>query len=129
MREDRLSRTQIEQRDQYFTEQPAIKAIYPFKQQLHQLLLNKAKTKRECQTLALPLLNRIQQLKQSKLDPLITLAKTLYAWREEIARMWRFTKNNGITEGFHRKMKLIQRRAYGFRNFENYGSTSYLGAS
>ncbi|WP_457604415.1 transposase, partial [Legionella pneumophila] len=25
----------------------------------------------------------------------------------------------GITEGFHRKMKLIQRRAYGFRNFEN----------
>ncbi|MDE1892680.1 MAG: transposase, partial [Betaproteobacteria bacterium] len=28
--------------------------------------------------------------------------------------------SNGITEGFHRKMKLIQRRAYGFRNFENY---------
>ncbi len=28
--------------------------------------------------------------------------------------------NNGITEGFHRKMKLIQRCAYGFRNFENY---------
>jgi hypothetical protein len=23
--------------------------------------------------------------------------------------MWRFTRNNGITEGFHRKMKLIQR--------------------
>ncbi len=34
--------------------------------------------------------------------------------------MWRFTRNNGITEGFHRKMKLIQRRAYGFRSFENY---------
>jgi hypothetical protein len=29
-------------------------------------------------------------------------------------------KSNGITEGFHRKMKLIQHRAYGFRNFENY---------
>ncbi len=29
-------------------------------------------------------------------------------------------KNNGITEGFHRKMKLIQRRAYGFKNFNNY---------
>ncbi|WP_256595060.1 transposase [Legionella israelensis] len=41
-------------------------------------------------------------------------------WREEIACMWRFRKSNGITEGFHRKMKLIQRRAYGFRNFENY---------
>jgi hypothetical protein len=22
--------------------------------------------------------------------------------------MWRFSRNNGITEGFHRKMKLIQ---------------------
>ena len=37
-----------------------------------------------------------------------------------LTAMWRFTKNNGITEGFHRKMKLIQRRAYGFKNFNNY---------
>jgi len=34
--------------------------------------------------------------------------------------MWRFTRNNGITEGFHNKMELINRQAYGFRNFENY---------
>ena len=34
--------------------------------------------------------------------------------------MWRFTKNNGITEGFHNKMETISRQAYGFRNFENY---------
>jgi len=40
--------------------------------------------------------------------------------RDALVTMWRFTKNNGITEGFHRKMKLIQRRAYGFRNFYNY---------
>jgi hypothetical protein len=30
------------------------------------------------------------------------------------------TEKTGITEGFHRKMKLIQRRADGFRNFQNY---------
>jgi transposase len=57
---------------------------------------------------------------QSPFKPLATLGKTRHQWREEVARMWRFTKSNGITEGFHRKMKLIQRRAYGFRNFENY---------
>ena len=28
--------------------------------------------------------------------------------------------SNGITEGFHNKMEMISRRAYGFRNFENY---------
>ena len=30
--------------------------------------------------------------------------------------MWRFTRNNGITEGFHTKMEVLQRQAYGFRN-------------
>ena len=48
------------------------------------------------------------------------LANTLSQWFVPIIRMWRFTRSNGITEGFHRKMKLIQRRAYGFRNFQNY---------
>ena len=48
------------------------------------------------------------------------LGRTIRQWFEPIIRMWRFTKSNGITEGFHRKMKLIQRRAYGYRNFQNY---------
>ena len=46
--------------------------------------------------------------------------QTKRAWREPLAAMWRFTKNNATTEGFHRKMKLIQRRAYGFKTFSNY---------
>lgn len=45
---------------------------------------------------------------------------TIRKWFTPIIRMWRFVQNNGITEGFHRKIKLIQGRAYGFRNFENY---------
>jgi transposase len=65
-------------------------------------------------------LKMMSALKESAFKRLVTLGKTLYQWRDEVVRMWRFTKNNGITEGFHRKMKLIQRRAYGFRNFENY---------
>ena len=48
------------------------------------------------------------------------LGQTLESWKEEIATMWRFTRNNGITEGFHNKMETISRQAYGFRNFENY---------
>ena len=30
------------------------------------------------------------------------LAETISEWFAPIIRMWRFTKNNGITEGFHR---------------------------
>ncbi|MDE2057068.1 MAG: transposase, partial [Betaproteobacteria bacterium] len=48
------------------------------------------------------------------------LAQTLQSWLEPIVRMWRFSKSNGITEGFHTKMEMMSRRAFGFRNFENY---------
>ena len=62
-----------------------------------------------------------QSNKQSCVKPCGTEgpAETLHSWSAEIATMWRFTKNNGITEGFHTKMKLSSRQAYGFRNFEN----------
>ena len=30
------------------------------------------------------------------------------------------TRNNGITEGFHNRMEMISRQAFGFRNFDNY---------
>src|SRR5690554_4523764 len=57
---------------------------------------------------------------QFEQSPARALAVTLKSWLEPIVRMWRFTKSNGITEGFHTKMEMISRRAYGFRNFENY---------
>ncbi len=75
---------------------------------------------KKCKRFIPVFLNMIQQLKKSPFKKLIKLGKTLDLWKNEIVRMWRFSKSNGITEGFHRKMKLIQRRAYGFRNFENY---------
>ena len=57
---------------------------------------------------------------QLQASPLRALAKTLQSWLEPIVGMWRFTKNNGITESFHTKMEMMSRRAYGFRNFANY---------
>lgn len=99
---------------------PSIHALYDFKNRILDLLKFKHRKARHCQKLVPIFLDFIRQLKNATFEPLVTLGKTLYKWRDEIARMWRFTKNNGITEGFHRKMKLIQRRAYGFKNFENY---------
>ncbi len=117
---DNLKSHQLHKRDQYFKQQPAIAAVYAFKQRLHRLLMIKHRQAKQCNRLIKLFLNYIQQLKESSFSFLNSLGKTLWLWRDEIVRMWRFTKNNGITEGFHRKMKLIQRRAYGFRNFENY---------
>lgn len=104
----------------YLAAQPAIHIIYRFKQQLCYLLLNKHRNRRQCQALVPRLLRAIDQLRHAGLAQLVQLGKTLAAWSLEIAAMWRFTRNNGITEGFHTKMEMISRQAFGFRNFNNY---------
>ena len=119
-RPDRLTERRREALHELFRRYPAFKPIYAQMRKLIDLLCRKHRTQRQCRHLARQLLAITRQLAESRFAPLATLASTLESWQEEIACMWRFTKNNGITEGFHRKMKLIQRRAYGFRNFENY---------
>jgi transposase len=104
----------------YLAAQPALELIYRFKQRLCYLLLKKHRTRRQCQVLVPRFLRALYQLRQAGLAQLVQLGQTLTAWSQEIVAMWRFTRNNGITEGFHNKMELINRQAYGFRNFENY---------
>jgi transposase len=104
----------------YFEQFPAIRAIYLFKQRLCYLLLKKHRTRKQCIPLIKRLLTAIDDLRHSGFAHLVQLGETLASWSVEIATMWRFTRNNGITEGFHTKMEVLQRQAYGFRNFKNY---------
>jgi transposase len=104
----------------YLREKPALELIYRFKQKLCSLLKEKHLNQRKCRELAPWLLRMIAELRDAGLAPLVQLGNTLHSWRDEIATMWRFTRNNGITEGFHTKMEVLQRQAYGFRNFQNY---------
>lgn len=71
----------------------------------------------ECREMRPILLDMRRDLKQSSFKALASLGKTLTIRKEEVDRMWRFIKSNAIIEGFHRKMKLIQQWAYGFRYF------------
>jgi transposase len=111
---------QVDKLERYFDRFPVLRQIYRFKQRLCYLLLKKHRTRKQCGPLAMRFLKAIHQLRQAGLPQLMQLGETLHAWRHEIATMWRFTRNNGITEGFHTKMELLQRQAYGFRNFNNY---------
>jgi transposase len=104
----------------YLADHPVMDVIYRFKQRLCYLLLKKHRTRKQCEQLAPRLLWAIHQLRQARLPQLVALGETLASWQEEIATMWRFTRNNGITEGFHNKMETLTRQAYGFRNFQNY---------
>ncbi len=115
-----LSNSQKEKLNLYFTKNKEMKIIYDFKQKLCALISRKRINHKQAKKLIPKLIDYIRQLEYSNFNPMKTLAKTMNSWIEEIVRMWRFTKTNSITEGFHNKMEMISRRAYGFRNFENY---------
>ena len=115
-----LKPEQVAKLERYFEQFPPLREIYRFKQRLCYLLLKKHRTRQQCVPLIQRFLKAIEALKQSGLAALAILGETLGSWSAEIATMWRFTRNNGITEGFHTKMEVLQRQAYGFRNFQNY---------
>ena len=115
-----LKPEQVARLEAYWVQFPVLRQIYAFKQRLCYLLLKKHRTRNQCADLVPRFLKAIHQLRHSGLAQLVQLGETLQAWSLEIATMWRFTRNNGITEGFHTKMEALQRQAYGFRNFNNY---------
>lgn len=104
----------------YLDLHPVLNEIYHFKQRLCELLSLRSKRRKELRLILQEFLSMIGKLKATSLEPLRTLGETLEKWKEEIGRMLRFSKSNGITEGFHTKMEMISRRAFGFRNFNNY---------
>ena len=106
--------------ERYLEENPAIKAVYDFKQELMKLILTRVYGKTQAQEQIPKFLDAIQALKKSGLRNLETLGNTLDEWKDEIVRMWRFSKTNSITEGLHRRMDEIQNRAYGMHNFGNF---------
>ena len=119
-RAHRLNPDQRKNLEMLFARHPALQGVYELKERLFTLLCMKNQSPAQCRDNAAQLFGFIETLRSSGLEAAATLAKTLSEWTEEIGCMWRFTRNNAITEGFHRKMKLIQRRAYGFRSVSNY---------
>lgn len=115
-----LRSEQIPKLEDYFTKIPGLKAAYEFKQDLTRILLKKHLNQRDAKNLIPQFLWHLNECLNSPWESIQTIGKTLESWIEPIARMWRFTKTNGITEGLHNKMEMISRRAFGFRNFNNY---------
>ncbi len=56
----------------------------------------------------------------STLPEIKTLRRTLLKWREEILNYFLTRITNARTEGFNNKAKVVKRRAYGYKSFENY---------
>jgi transposase len=117
---ENLKPEQVPKLRSYLRDFPVLERLYDFKQELTALMRIKKVTAKVAKRKIPDLLFAIECLKDTPIATLQTLGATLDSWKNEIVRMWRFTKTNSITEGLHNKMELISRRAYGFRNFQNY---------
>ncbi len=113
----KLSVAQKQNLHAYLAQSPVLQAMYFAKQQLNGFLVLRTLNAKRARSMLPKFLRLLRQFEHS---PAKALAATLLSWLEPIVGMWRFSKSNGITEGFHTKMEMLSRRAYGFRNFENY---------
>jgi transposase len=88
---DNLTPERLNRRDEYLKQQPAIQSIYQFKRQLHRVLMKKTMQARRCKKVIPLFLKMITALRESPFKRLATLGKTLWEWRDEVVRMWRFS--------------------------------------
>ena len=56
----------------------------------------------------------------SKIKAVKKLRRTLMSWRTEILNYFKTGLTNARTEGFNNVAKLVNKRAYGYKNFGNY---------
>lgn len=94
---------------------PELKEIYNYKEALHMFYRIKG-VRRAHNTLT----NLTDSMACSQMPEILTLRKTLLKWRQEILAYFYTGLTNGRTEGYNNLAKLIQRRAFGYKNFENY---------
>jgi transposase len=117
---ENLTQAQRDNFAKYLQKFPALEVIDKIQQELLGLMRIKHVNKHKARELIPKFLSLLEELKSCGFAGLESLGQTLEAWSEEIVRMWRFTKTNSITEGLHCMMEMISRRAFGFRNFNNY---------
>lgn len=99
----------------YVSKYPTLALFYSCKEKLRDMY--KSGTKQEAEKL---MENLIREMKLSEHPELWGWAKTLTKYQPYILNYFDNHSTNAVTEGLHRKFKLIQRQAFGFRNPEVY---------
>lgn len=99
----------------YLNRFPILATFYSCKEKLRDMY--KLGTKEEAEAL---LTNLISEMKHTDHPELWQWARTLTKYQPYILNYFNHHSTNATTEGLHRKFKLIQRTAFGFRNPEVY---------
>lgn len=94
---------------------PRLEELYYWKEKLHSLYRIRGYARAET-----ALAFMLDEMASSRAKEIKTLRRTLLRWRKEVLNYFVRRITNGRTEGFNNVAKVIKRRSYGFRNFQNY---------
>lgn len=108
--------------DQWLEPYPELYELYWWKERMHSFYRI-----RNHHHAAKVLTRMTDQMAHSKLKEVKTLRRTLMRWRQEILNYFTTRLTNARTEGFNNIAKLVQRRAFGIKNFKYY-RLRYLNA-
>jgi len=101
--------------DRWLLDHPELREIYLAKEAMFSFYRIKG-SKRAANALT----KITDTLAHSKIKELKKLRRTLMSWRREILAYFETRLTNARTEGFNNVAKLVQKRAYGYKSFENY---------
>lgn len=101
--------------DRWLVDHPELRDVYTAKEALYKFYRIKGRNRA-----AAALTKFTDWLAHSKIKELKRLRRTLLAWRQEILAYFETRLTNARTEGFNNVAKLVQKRAYGYKSFENY---------
>lgn len=103
--------------DHYLKNHADLDALYRFKEKLYEVYRTKG-VERASQAFA----KMIESMSQSLVPEIKKLSETFKRWKTEILNYFQFKYTNGFTERMNGTGKLVQRRAFGYKNFRNYRS-------
>jgi transposase len=99
----------------YLAKYPDLQELCRFKERLHIFYRMRGYSRAER-----ALTQLCDEMALSTLPAIKTLRRTLMKWRQEILNYFQTGLTNGRTEGYNNIAKLVQKRAFGYRNFRNY---------
>ena len=111
-----LTDAERSQLEQALSASPTLKQLHQLKEQFRAIF----ETAPDRTTAAGKLQTWIATAESSGLKSLAAFLTTLHHWWDPILNYFNEHITSGLVEGLNNKVKLIKRRAYGFRNFEHF---------
>ena len=102
--------------NQMLAASPELQACYEFKEAFRNLFNQEL----DFQSAEEQLLDWVARVEASAFQALQSFVKTLRNWWQQILNYFVGRHNNGFAEGVNLKIKMLNRRGYGYRNFNSF---------